>query len=108
MLPAVIGKILLEVAGPIIAKQVAAKIAKSPEAQNQINAEPALQSRVVRGSAMAFVPAFAYCIYAIFSYRFDFGRYVADPMLAIAIPAAAGGFYSLYGRLRGGLKPIGS
>lgn len=107
MLPIAIGKIILEVAGPAIAKRLGEKLANDPAAKNQMNMEPVTKSRVVIGSSMAFLPALFYCLYAVLVYRFEFGRYVSDPVLVIAVPAAAGGFISLYGRLKGGLKPLG-
>lgn len=88
------------------AQEATNKAISNPAVRNQMNAEAPYQSRVVTGAAMAATPALFYCLYALFDYGFDWGAYIDDPTLRLAVPAAAGAVYALYGRLWPGLKPL--
>jgi hypothetical protein len=104
-LPAILG-VILKIGGPLILEQVKKEIAKNPETKNAVNAEAPYQSRVAVGATMSGLPAVFYCLYAAFAYGADGSKYIEDPMLMLAVPAAAGAIYTLYGRFKSGLKPL--
>jgi len=86
-----------------------AKIEKAikadPVLRNQLNAEPAYQSRVVVGSSGALLPAAGYLVWAVASHGMDLAAY--DPASTfLAAMTVFGAGYSLFGRLAGGLKPL--
>jgi hypothetical protein len=107
ILPIVIKEILERTVGRDDAKKVEAAVQNSPEAINQLNAEPLRQSRVVVGTSGALLPAIGYLVWAVASNGTNLAGY--DPSSAfLAAMTVIGAGYGLYGRVRGQLKPIGA
>jgi hypothetical protein len=70
VLPVVLKEVLRKTLEPSDAIRVESAIKASPEAINQINAEPLTKSRVVVGSSGALLPAIGYLLWAFSSYGF--------------------------------------
>lgn len=89
------------------APKMAKEIATSPVIKNQTNNEPLIQSRVATGSTMAFLPALSYIVYQATARGFEnFADHFSDPVMLVAVPAAWGGIFAFYGRVRKGLGPM--
>jgi hypothetical protein len=107
VLPIVIKEILQRTVGRDDAAKVEREVARSPEAINQLNAEPLTKSRVVVGTSGAFLPAAGYLVWAISVNRLNLAGY--DPSSTfLAVMTVIGAGYGLYGRIRGRLKPLGT
>jgi hypothetical protein len=107
VLPVVLKEVLRKTLEPSDAIRVESAIKASPEAINQINAEPLTKSRVVVGSSGALLPAIGYLLWAFSSYGFELGKY--DPSSTfLAVMTVIGSGTAFYGRVKGRLKPIGA
>ena len=80
-------------------------IQADPVLKNQLNAEPAYQSRVVVGTSGAILPAVGYLIWAFSSNGMNLAGY--DPASTfLAVMTVGGAGFALIGRLVPGLKPL--
>lgn len=84
-------------------KEVENRVKHDPVLQNELNAEPAYQSRVVIGSIVSALGVVVPVIARLFGFDVD-GNYIVEFGSALITLWGAG--YALYGRLRNGLKPL--
>lgn len=106
VVPFALRKLIEKVAGRDAADEIERAAEKDPEVKNDLSAEKPIQSRVVVGSSAAGIASFGIVMQQIGTYGFDLPSYD----WAIFGPALAGVYasgYALYGRLKGGLKPLG-
>lgn len=91
-----------------VANKVTNQLKDDPVFINETNSEPASQSRVVWGSVVALLTALTALIGFFASNGFNYMVVITNWAVFYPLLMAVGGAaYALYGRLTGGLKPIG-
>lgn len=92
-----------DAAAPKAVEEMAKAIAADPVLKNEMNAEPAYQSRVVWGSVFAALGVVVPPIAGLLGFNVS-GAAIVEYGGAVVTLAGAG--YALYGRLSSGLKPL--
>lgn len=88
---------------PMVKETVAEVLANDPVLLNEVNGEAPLQSRVTIGNAIAAVGVVA----GLFGFQLSPDTYQTIVQGATAAFTLGGIGYSMYGRWRKGLKPLG-
>lgn len=86
-----------------IAKDVVKRLEQNPAVVNQVNAEAPYQSRVVVGTTAAALAIIIPQVLKPFGIDVDAGQ-VGEVLQSVIVLWGVG--YALYGRLKGGLKPL--
>ena len=89
--------------GPETVAEMARAIANDPVLKNGVNAEQPYQSRVAIGSVVAALGVVLPPLAGLLGWSID-GNSVAEFGSGVVTLACAG--YALYGRFKGGLKPL--